>query len=837
MLTASALGATLSSYTWICMIVNFLQTREPPILPALQRYPDLPQKTMEGLNVSYMKDLKQIQGFGDKNKDALGELLYGFFRYYGYELDYDAAIVSVREGKVTDKKTQPSWQINRLCVEEPFNFSRNLANTADDTSFRGIHFELRRACQQLCNHNLGECCIQYEHPPEEPRSFPIRHPIQHSRPVSTLPPSQTFKAHAGRGPNGAARGGRYATFQNRAPQNIGRRASSASHKGQGFSRQSLGTPTMTQHDASLQHQQQQQMLHDHLYHQFQLLQAQEQELRMQLRHQAAQQPAAPPNMLYPQIPFPGVFPVSEPGSEGSGRARAGTINQPPLTAPLHQNGFNYPSPYIPAYVPASHGASTNPPSPLLNSVVPDLRRNPRRSSITNGSSGGSLRAQSQPPRTAAASLSMHEGMPQQWILGDMVNPPIAMRNRALPSPNTLTRELDSQGYPFPRTPLATMDYGPRVQPSEYVGYYLGPLASSSVHSGAPYPPFSTQSSNSRRGTQPPPGAPYGFVTQSSPTSPTSSSRAIFSREAPKSTPSDRPSSPFNRPQTALRVVGAPLIVDGSKGHPNSHRSTVVDESNVEGEPLSYSTSTSDEIAINTPSSSDGSMNGRSELASTGSDLTATRFSNASEDENRAPFGKLKGLGVRQVFQDANSSKGQVSTSLFPQGDQNGHENSPHRVVTAESLSNGVVNATEHRGRLKKNLALREPLKHDQLSSPLNPDRTPTPSMNGRGTLVNGSLPSSVYEETHDQRNFDEAAALESARKMRLPPASPLTINGNKMTFSGNQAVSGHPASGHGWQTQTKRKNETGVKPAKEGIQVNALGGHNLPADASLRKGG
>lgn len=28
-------GGTLSSYAWICLIINFLQTREPPIIPSV----------------------------------------------------------------------------------------------------------------------------------------------------------------------------------------------------------------------------------------------------------------------------------------------------------------------------------------------------------------------------------------------------------------------------------------------------------------------------------------------------------------------------------------------------------------------------------------------------------------------------------------------------------------------------------------------------------------------------------------------------------------------------------------------------------------------------------
>ena len=63
-----------------------------------------------------------------------------------------------------------SWLLainNRLCVEEPFNTMRNLGNTADDTSFRGIHLELRRAFDLIAAGKLDECCEQYVFPKEE----------------------------------------------------------------------------------------------------------------------------------------------------------------------------------------------------------------------------------------------------------------------------------------------------------------------------------------------------------------------------------------------------------------------------------------------------------------------------------------------------------------------------------------------------------------------------------------------------------------------------------------------------------------------------------------------
>lgn len=819
------------------MIVNFLQTRDPPVLPALQQYPHLPQKTMEGLNVSYMADLEQVRGFGDKNQDSLGKLLYDFFKYYGHELDYDTAIVSVREGKVTDKQTQPSWQINRLCVEEPFNYSRNLANTADDTSFRGIHLELRRACKQLCDHNLESCCEQFEHAREEPRTFP-RHSLHHARPIATTPASQINKGHGSRGVSNITRGGRYASFQNRAPQNTGRRASSASNKAQNFPRQPLVNPTMTQHEVSIQHQQhQQQMLHDHLYQQYQLLQAQEQELRMQLRQQAAQQSATAPSMLYPQIPFPGAF-AAEPGSEGAGRPRAGTINQPPLTAPLQQSGFNYPSPYLSAYGPASQGTLTNPPSPLLNAVIPDLRRRHRRSSVTNGSSGGSLRAHSQPPRTATSPLFLQEGFAQHLAFGDMTNPQLQIRNRVVPSPASLSREMDSHGYPFPRTPLAMLEYSPRPQPSEYIGYYLGPPAPSQKQPSLAYPPFGTHSSIPRNGTQPPLSVPHGSVTQSSPTSPTSKARTVFSPGTSKSTASECPSSPINRPQTALRVNGGPLIVDGSKGHPNSNRSVIADEGDGEGEPLSYSTSTSDDIAVNTPTSSNESINGRSGLASVGAETTPAPISNLSEDENKAPSGKLRGLGVRQVLNESEIPKSFRNNQPFTDlSGRNDGEFPLSKAVVAATVPNDLVAVHEDRGRSKTSRLSKERFDYNQSLHLLPKDRTPTPSTNGRGTLANGLSPSTASEQILDQKNYPEGASLGAGQKQRPALASPLILNGDKPNCPGPGADTRAVENAHGWHVQTKKRRDAALKPNAEVAQLNALGGQNLPADASLRKGG
>lgn len=114
------LGGTLSSYTWICLIINFLQTRDPPILPSLQARPHKKRITPEGLMCSFDDDLNALSNYGKKNKQSLGELLFQFFRYYAHDLNYERYVISVREGKLLSKEAK-GWHLlqnNRLCEGE-----------------------------------------------------------------------------------------------------------------------------------------------------------------------------------------------------------------------------------------------------------------------------------------------------------------------------------------------------------------------------------------------------------------------------------------------------------------------------------------------------------------------------------------------------------------------------------------------------------------------------------------------------------------------------------------------------------------------------------------------
>ncbi|KAI8852714.1 hypothetical protein BC829DRAFT_57749 [Chytridium lagenaria] len=115
-LNDAAKGGTLSSYCWVMMLINFLQTRSPPILPSLHAIylqklkswtpsnPPLHQVIIDGVDCTFEEDLTHLQHYGAKNTETLGHLLYAFFLHYATTFDYTTDVVSVRHGAVLTKR-------------------------------------------------------------------------------------------------------------------------------------------------------------------------------------------------------------------------------------------------------------------------------------------------------------------------------------------------------------------------------------------------------------------------------------------------------------------------------------------------------------------------------------------------------------------------------------------------------------------------------------------------------------------------------------------------------------------------------------------------------------
>ncbi|OQV11003.1 hypothetical protein CLAIMM_14912 [Cladophialophora immunda] len=773
MLNDAALGGTLSSYTWICLALNFLQTRDPPILPTLQQQPNLQPKEVAGVNVSFDRNVDGHKDFGRRNKSSLGELLFHFFRYYGHELDFEQSVVSVRLGRVLSK-VEKSWHLlqdNRLCVEEPFNVSRNLANTADDTSMRGIHLELRRAFELLGEGKLAQCCEQFVHPPDEIK--PSEHFVPPSaRPVIPQPPTQPS-----RGGRNASRGGSRNLGQiSRNP----RRSSNPTARNPNY----LRNPPfpMTTHELQLQQQHQQHLLHDQLFQQYQYLQLQEQELRMQLYQQNLRQRGLLAAAAYSQPAGYSQFLSQDDGLDLGSNQQINGIGRAPLSAPLYQHAFPR-SPYLSASQPTP-GVATNPPSPRLASGVPDTRRYSRRTSVTHSSTGGSLRAQSQPARAVPVSSLGHLQRPD---IAGLQDASIGRR-----SSSSSTSQEPYMGYMENGYGMIGSIYDPVRRPAEYLGYYVGQSPSLSAY------------------------------TQSTAISPIPSHVGLAIQNgglSPRLTPaSTRPSGTMHTPP--LQTISTASVeaqaepeqesrngeVDGSINSPLRRRTT--HSFNEPEDHISFSASTSEDLAFDTPSSSD------------------EQSQDAFECNAHGKISPISPSGPRNQIQHPNGAASDFANGYLPLRAKSPKEGSQDQVVRAgESVGMGVLTSMKKMGGPAWSL--------DRQLSSVEEVRTPSP----RVEKFNGERESKSHIGPDEPSSNGETLLINGEDREF---ARPLATRTNGTAGSSKQGPSSAPnGSGpSGWQTQKKKKNKRKtVKSENDALMSNLSARETLPADESLRKGG
>ncbi|KAH9867918.1 hypothetical protein IAQ61_007223 [Plenodomus lingam] len=491
-LNDAGIGGTISSYTWICLILNFLQTQDPPILPVLHELPhrQIDKSTGQPSLSSFADDVEKLRGFGAKNKQSLGNLLFHFFRAYGHEVDYEKEAISVRQGKRI-KREEKGWHpgggqkegVNRLCVEEPFNTDRNLGNSADGYAWRGIHLELRRAFDLLADgQQLAKACEQFEYPPEEKSTSIFQKPQSQKATITSSVPIRN-----GRGGSNQ-RGGR-GGLSLKSQQGNSRRSSNSSNYSQ--NRPFLHSPPINGAPGSeyfsiprgLPEQ-----LHDQLYQQYQMLEMQSNSLRAQL---AAQQHA---QQAY-QVRTAQQHAHAIAHAQAQNRAQHNTSGSPQKSAYMnghsprlaelgippnafppgflyHYPGFYNASP--PDAAGSQDGTRTNPSSPSLSNSAPGVRRAGHR--VSNASETSNLRSHSQPPR----------GLPQQPVM--VGYPPVPQipdptgfpgypitRSTTHDPPGTQpTTEVPYLPIPQPKQqePAAAVPVSVETIPKEHVGYYV-----------------------------------------------------------------------------------------------------------------------------------------------------------------------------------------------------------------------------------------------------------------------------------------------------------------------------------------------------------------------------
>jgi hypothetical protein len=482
------------------MILNFLQTRNPPVLPSLHKLPDrtIDQETGKPSLSSFADDLETLRGFGKSNEESLGQLLFHFFRLYGHEVDYEKIVVSVRQGGRIPRE-EKNWHpgggqkegVNRLCVEEPFSTDRNLGNSADDYAWRGIHLEIRRAFDLLADgQQLEKACEQYEFPAQEQTSSIFKKPQSQKATITSSVPTRN-----GRGGSNH-RGGR-GGFSSRNQNGTGRRSSGSNGYLQGRP-PFLHSPPISagpgqEYFAFPRPMHDQLQLHDQLAQQYHMLEMQSNTLRA---HLAAQQHAHQNNQVraaqmhahavaQAQAQSRGASNVSSSPQKaqyvnGGSSPRLGELGMQASSLP---QGFlyHYPGFYNPSQSQdgsSQDGTRTNPSSPSLSSSIPSLRRQIHRPS--NASDSASLRSHSQPPRGVVPQQipAGYQAMPQYFdpTTTTFAGYPIA---RSTPQDSAPVPQLTSDvqysplsSHPEPAAPEVAVPLPETSASKEYVSYFV-----------------------------------------------------------------------------------------------------------------------------------------------------------------------------------------------------------------------------------------------------------------------------------------------------------------------------------------------------------------------------
>eukprot|EP00922_Rhytidocystis_sp_ex-Travisia-forbesii_P018145 GHVS01027011.1.p1 GENE.GHVS01027011.1~~GHVS01027011.1.p1 ORF type:complete len:468 (+),score=83.27 GHVS01027011.1:24-1406(+) len=151
---------TLSSFALVLMVIHYLQHAVvPPLLPSLQDLAVAHHHTpvyINGVDCRYSTDAAEIReelialsGGGrlltEEYRQDVGELLTGFFKYYGYM--YKSGVIAIRSpliGQEILRHQTGSTEQNFLFIDNPLEVGKDIANVLS-SQYSRIRQELRRA--------------------------------------------------------------------------------------------------------------------------------------------------------------------------------------------------------------------------------------------------------------------------------------------------------------------------------------------------------------------------------------------------------------------------------------------------------------------------------------------------------------------------------------------------------------------------------------------------------------------------------------------------------------------------------------------------------------------
>ena len=140
-------------------------------MPNLQRVPaanalSLDDVMLQGHNVYFCDDIAALRReWTSQNTESVGELLIDFFRYFSREYNYLRDAMSMRTACGLLTKEACGWQMEHLCVEDPFQVGYNVARTVTKDGLYTIRGEFMRASRLLANRSVRAAAtpVSYTH--------------------------------------------------------------------------------------------------------------------------------------------------------------------------------------------------------------------------------------------------------------------------------------------------------------------------------------------------------------------------------------------------------------------------------------------------------------------------------------------------------------------------------------------------------------------------------------------------------------------------------------------------------------------------------------------------
>ncbi|XP_066216624.1 speckle targeted PIP5K1A-regulated poly(A) polymerase isoform X4 [Saccopteryx leptura] len=182
----SGSGPLLNNYALTLLVIYFLQTRDPPVLPTVsqltQKAGEGEQVEVDGWDCSFPRDASRLEP--STNKEPLSSLLAQFFSCVsGWDLR--GSLLSLREGQslpVSGGLPSHLWEGLRLGpmnLQDPFDLSHNVA--ANVTS--RVAGRLQNCCRAAANYCRS---LQYQQRSSRGRDWGLIPLLQPSSPSSLL---------------------------------------------------------------------------------------------------------------------------------------------------------------------------------------------------------------------------------------------------------------------------------------------------------------------------------------------------------------------------------------------------------------------------------------------------------------------------------------------------------------------------------------------------------------------------------------------------------------------------------------------------------------------------